>query len=54
MEKDRAILELKEKIARLRKAAEEVLEASAGNEAVRCNIKKIMANVKMLELTVGD
>lgn len=48
------IIRLDEKISNLRRAAEDVMAAGGSIEAVKRNIIKILANIKMLELNVSD
>lgn len=43
-----------EKISALRKNAEELKEISGGIQAVDRNADRILANVKMLEISVSD
>ena len=43
-----------EKISALRKNAEELKEISGGIQAVDRNADRILANVKMLEISISD
>ncbi|MDI6726361.1 MAG: hypothetical protein QMD32_05300 [Smithellaceae bacterium] len=54
MENQEMIIQLDEKITRLRQAAEDVLATGGSIEAVKRNITKILANTRMLELNVSD
>ncbi len=54
MENQETIIQLDEKITRLRQAAEDVLATGGEIEAVKRNITKILANTRMLELNVSD
>ncbi len=54
MENQEMIDRLDEKITGLRQAAQDVMAICGSNEAVRRNIIKIMANIKMLELNISD
>jgi len=45
---------LDEKIKTLRKIAEEVKEAGNGIEAVKRNINRVLASIKMLEINICD
>ena len=51
---DWKIDEMSELIKRLRQVAEELKEKSGGIQAVDRNLDRILANVKMLELSVSD
>jgi len=46
--------ELDVKITALRKVAEEVMRAGEDIEAVKRNVKRILASIKMLELNICD
>jgi hypothetical protein len=48
------IVRLSEKIKDLRRLAEEIMEIGADIETVKRNTKKILANVRMLELNISD
>ncbi|MDI6727265.1 MAG: hypothetical protein QMD32_09860 [Smithellaceae bacterium] len=54
MKNNENITELDAKIASLRQAALDVMEACGAIEAVKRNIIKIMACTRMLELNVTD
>ncbi len=54
MENQETIIQLDEKITRLRQAALDVLASGGEIEAVKRNITKILANTRMLELNVSD
>ena len=46
--------ELSKTISELRETAENLLKAGGEIEAVRRNITKILANIRMLELNISD
>jgi len=48
------IKEMTEKIKALRKNAEELKKMSGGIQAVDRNADRILANVKMLEISISD
>jgi len=54
MAEDYPIEEMVARIAALRQTAEALLRVSGDIEAVRRNLERILANVKMLELNVSD
>ena len=45
---------MKEKIEALRQTAEELRGISGGIPAVECNIARILANVRMLEINISE
>ena len=54
MTQDYDIKGMVEKIRALRKNAEELKEISGGIQAVDRNADRILANVKMLEISIND
>lgn len=46
--------ELSKTISELRKTAEHLLKAGGEIEAIKRNVTRILANIKMLELNVSD
>jgi hypothetical protein len=54
MEQEYDIREMAEKIRSLRKTAEELKEISGGIPAVDCNVNRILASVKVLEIDIND
>lgn len=51
---DNDMKEMDAKIRILRQTAQEVIDAAGDIEAVRRNAKRILASVKMLELSICD
>lgn len=51
---DKTLFDLKEKIKELRRLSEDILEIGGHIQTVSKNMKKIMANIKMLELNLCD
>lgn len=54
MEIDDQIREMDAKIKVLGQTARELLDAAGNVEAVRRNVKRILASVRMLELNISD
>lgn len=54
MEIDDQIREMDAKIKVLGQTARELLDAAGDVEAVRRNVKRILASVRMLELNISD
>ena len=54
MEIDKQIREMDARIKVLGQTARELLDAAGDVEAVRRNVKRILASVRMLELNVSD
>ena len=46
--------ELSKTISELRRTAENLLKAGGEIEAIKRNVTKILANIKMLELNISD
>ncbi|MCS7280101.1 MAG: hypothetical protein NZ583_00520 [Desulfobacterota bacterium] len=51
---DETLLKLSEKIRDLRSTSEEMLKIGGHIQTVNKNLKKILANIKMLELNITD
>lgn len=48
------IMELAQKIRLLKSMAEELMEESKGIPALRCNLRRVLASARILELDICD
>ena len=53
-EDEERLLEIDEQIQHIKKAAQELKKLSDGVQAIDCNVDRILASTKMLEINFSD